>query len=197
MVHIFKELSEPECVKNYVSNQRTWEKDGWRYKKNHTHYTLEYRIVTSQSYAIKVEGNYHGTYRNGLSINAHDFINDIRTIAHNLGFRCSPWDHSYNREWESNQAQEFKCVDGATEPGTKNHIRPLMIVRAFKNGNVHFKFDQKFIKTLNIEAARLLKWIKTPQEAVDEMGVDIGTANERFNSNMLLCASDGQKLLMG
>ena len=111
LVHIFKKLSEPEHVKNYVSNQRTWERGEWRHmrvKKDHTHYTLDYRIITKCTHAIKTEEYSYGSYRNNLYEDAHDLINDIKTIATNLGFRLSPWDHSYSREWESNQAQEFK-----------------------------------------------------------------------------------------
>jgi len=58
------------------------------------------------------------------------------------------------------------------------------------------KFDQSFIKTLNVEASRLLGWIKTPQEAVEEMGLDINFVKSRFGINLLFESSEGKKLLM-
>ena len=186
LITLFKELSEPECVKNYVSNQRTWEKDGWRYMKNYTHYMLEYRIITHRHQAIKQKDNYFSSFRNGLSVDCHSFINDIFTIANNLGF--SNFANSYHRKWESNSQEYFHAGRGDDE-------KILVAIRAFKNGNLHLKFDQKFIKTLNVEASRLLGWIKTPQDAVDEMGLSMDFVKAHFKSNLLFVAADGQKLL--
>lgn len=183
LVEVFKELSEPECVKNYVSNQRTWEKEGWRYKKNHTRYMLEYRIITRRIAAIeKTDGGWGYSWTNGLARDCHAFINDIFTIANNLGFGNIAT--SYNRQWESNTMQEFHR-DG----------KILVTIRAFKNGNLHLKFDQEFIKTLNVEASRLLGWIKTPQEGADEMGLSLEFVQSRFRSNLLFDISEGRKLL--
>ena len=191
LVSIFRELTEPNCVKNYKSNLKTWEKNEWRYlRKDHTHYTLDYRIVTERHAAIKPSGDYcYGNYKKNLATNAHTFINDIFVIASNLDFKVDPWNYSYSREWESNQQQEFKCVElGKTD-------KVLTQIRAFKNGNIHFKFDQNFIKALNIEASRLLGWIKTPEEASEEMGIDIDFVKTRFKSNLTFSAADGLKLL--
>ncbi len=183
LIDMFKELSEPECVKNYKSNQRTWEKEGWRYQKTHTHYTLEYRIVTQKHYAIKPTDAFSSwDYENNLSKSCHIFINDIFTIANNLGFGTMA--KSENCYWESNSQEEF-YHDG----------KILVAIRAFKNGNLHLKFDQKFIKTLNVEASRLLGWIKTPQDAVDEMGLSMDFVKAHFKTNLLFVAADGQKLL--
>lgn len=186
LIEVFKELSEPNCVKNYKSNQRTWEKDGWRYQKNHTRYMLEYRIITSQYTAIVDTDGYRSwDSQDGLSRSCHAFINDIFTIANNLGF--SNMANSQSRYWESNVEQEFYY----------NNSRDIIVkIRAFKNGNLHLKFSQDFIKTLNIEASRLLGWIKTPQEAAEEMGLDINFVKSKLGANLLFEASEGQKLLM-
>lgn len=65
---IYLELTETDFVKKYKSNQRTWERDRWRYKNQgtNTHYTLDYRIIT-RSYSGRL-------------------IDDVRVIANNLGF---------------------------------------------------------------------------------------------------------------
>jgi len=182
LIEVFKELSEPNCVKNYISNLKTWEKDGWRYMKDHTRYMLEYRIITQRYYAIKKKEGW-GYYRNGLADDCHTFINDIFTIANNLGYITTA--NSMNHYWDSNVQENFYTNDGNI----------LVAIRAFKNGNLHLKFNQDFIKTLNVEASRLLGWIKTPQEAVEEMGLDINFVKSRFGTNLLFEASEGQKLL--
>jgi hypothetical protein len=59
-------------------------------------------------------------------------------------------------------------------------------IRAYKNDNTHFKLNQNFVRALNIEAARLLGWIKSPQEASVQMGITIEQATERFGTNIQL-----------
>lgn len=135
---VFLELSEPAYIKNYKSNQKTWEKDGWRYTKNHTNYTLDYRVIV-EKYSEKYQDQ---------------FIADVWVIANNLG---------------------FKWIGDA---------------KTFKNGNIHFKFEKDFIQALNIEAARLLGWIKSPQEAAAEFHesceFNAEEAEKTFNKNFAL-----------
>lgn len=184
VTEIFKELSEPDCVKNYKSNLKTWEKDGWRYQKNHTRYTLDYRIVTNRWNAIVTKDSFRSWENtNGLHNDSHDFIGDIMTVANNLGFASCQ--SSRTRLWEAGAEQRFYAGDH----------RLLFVVRAYKNGNLHFKFDQDLIKTLNIEASRLLGWIRTPKEAADEMDLDLDFVTSRFNTNLFFGTSDGRKLL--
>jgi SAM-dependent methyltransferase len=139
-------LTEPEYIKNYKSNQKTWQKSGWRYNKSeHSHYSLEYRIVT-QDYV-----DYRGH---------SDLIGDIETIAANLGF-SSIGEH-----------------------------------KRFKNGNVHFKFDAKFLTAFNIEAARLFGWLHSKEDVVNELvNVTREDAERYFKSNFLLEAKNAQLLL--
>jgi hypothetical protein len=135
---VFLELSEPAYIKNYKSNQKTWEKDGWRYTKNHSHYTLDYRVIVEKHSERYQE----------------QFVNDVRTIAYNLGF-----------SWIGD-------------------------VKTFKNGNIHFRFEKAFIQALNIEAARLLGWIKSPKEAEENFHESCEFSSEEaektFNKNFTL-----------
>jgi len=68
-------------------------------------------------------------------------------------------------------------------------------VKAFKNGNLHIKFNQRFMKALNIEAARLNNWIKSPQEAAEEFDIDEEEAIALFGVNYSLMPSELQNLL--
>ena len=196
VVALFKDLSRPENVKNYKSNQRTWDAEQWRYLNNErwndskrevpSRYKLEYRIVTRKYNAIGGNGHsYEWDYQGGLHKDCHDMLGDICTIANNLGFPC---DYSGRvRHWTSGGAQEFYLDNGET----------LMRVRAFMNGNIHIQFNQDFIKALNIEASRLLGWIKSPKEACDEMGVDMVTAQRHFGVNRIFAPSECRLLTAG
>lgn len=73
---VYRDLTETDCVKKYKSNKRTWEKDSWKYKKENTHYSLDYRVIT---YAGICGGWGKTDYQQIL-------INDVNVIARNLGF---------------------------------------------------------------------------------------------------------------
>jgi len=169
-------------IKNYKSNKKVWDDDEWRYwqrdGERRSHYLLELRIVINQFRAI---WNTYGN-TNNLHNNCHDFINDLVVIANNLGYACN--DTSLDREWKSNKKQNFYYESG---PG-KQTI--LFEVKAFKNGNLHIKFNQKFIRTLNIEFGRLGGWIKSPKEASEEMGYSLKDCQSNFNSNLQLTNND-------
>jgi hypothetical protein len=68
-------------------------------------------------------------------------------------------------------------------------------VKAFRNGNLHIKFNKRFMKALNIEAARLNNWIKSPQEAAEEFDIDEEEAIALFGVNYSLMPSELQSLL--
>jgi hypothetical protein len=187
LTDLFRELSGPENVRNYKSNHKTWDHERWRYIQhsswNHgkqetpTRYMLEYRIIVMKYNAIGGDGSSCSwDYKNGLHKDCHAFLQDIMTVANNLGFPCSYicW------QWSSGSPQEFYLDNGET----------LMRVRAFMNGNLHIQFNQDFIKVLNVEASRLLGWIRSPREVVEEMDIDWTTAQQCFNSNKVFAASE-------
>jgi hypothetical protein len=72
----------------------------------------------------------------------------------------------------------------------------FMEVKAFKNGNIHCKFNTDFMKALNIEAARLNKWIKSPQEVCEEFDITEDEAKEMFGSNFSLGTNDIEMALV-
>ncbi len=149
LTEMFMRLTEPEYIKNYKSNQKTWQKDGWRYnKEDHDHYTLDYRVITTD-------------YKNHREESA--LVRDIHTIASNLGF---------------------------------DYIGD---VKSFKNNNVHFKFEKGFMKAFNIEAARLLGWVRSAADVMTEFSseceISVEDAAKMFNSNHSITGKPGQFLL--
>jgi hypothetical protein len=157
---VYLELAERENIRNYKSNKKLVE-DGWRYQKHEmSHYTLDYRLVI-QRYQCFCTGEFASKwdYPNGLHNNTHDFLNDICTIAMNLGFDVVS--NSRNIQWEPGKLHEFYLSGGNL----------FMDVRAYKKGTVHIRVDQTFMKKLNIEAARLNGWVKSAKEAAEETGI--------------------------
>jgi len=171
-------MSDKENVINYKSNERLIT-DKWRYNqvKDFSHYSLDYRLI------FKCYSNFNSSsfgeydYPKGLHTDTHSRINDIITIAKNLGFNVDQ--SSYNFQWASGKAIEFTYNDEI-----------FMEVRAYKNGNIHCKMNQKFIKKLNIEAGRLNGWIKSPEEASQEMNIDIKEVLDFYNTNLQIVAKN-------
>ena len=185
---LYLRMTREENVRNFKSNAHMT-KDTWRYCRNYSrqqdgdfrksihHYTLEYRIVLHAYNAIGDNSSWRHNHQGNLASEAHEYIGDILTIANNLGFAST--NDSTGRQWESNQAQVFYCMKPKALTGT-----PIMEVRAFKNGNIHIKLDQDFMRAFNVEAARLFGWIKSPKEAAEEMGCTEGQAERAFRTNL-------------
>jgi hypothetical protein len=181
LIDLFHELSNFEGVLNYKSNVKAWIKDGWRYgnrEHKNTHYALDYRIVVSRYGAICKD-----SYENpgNLAKSCHDLIADIVAVMSNLGFSTYST-NSRNREWQGGKWQDF-----ILEP---NGIEVLFQVKAYMNGNLHFRFKPEAIKALNVNAGRLLKWLRTEEDVVTELGYTAKEAKEYFHRNSHILPSN-------
>jgi hypothetical protein len=159
LINLFHTLSNDSNAVKYKSNDRVWTKGDWRYHREETaqsHYRLEYRMVVSHGGISTSEYDFERTRHCGLQEHAYNLLADIVTVANNLGFAsdASPADF----EWESNKQNKLMLKDGTV----------LCAVRAFKNGNMHIHFAPKVALAINVEAGRLLGWIRTPAQAADE-----------------------------
>lgn len=201
LIDLFKALATFEGVHNYKSNQRTWQKSGWRYnakEDSHSHYALDYRIVICRHSAINATNESWNRYEypGDLHSGCHELLDDVIAVMGNLGFTieahaahagdqtrwktcagCYP--RSRVRQWYSGSWQNFHLTDG----------RILFQAKAFKNGNIHFRFLPDAIKVLNIEAGRMLGWLHEPADVEREMGVPLEEARVLFGSNRQLGAS--------
>jgi len=189
-LELYDTLSDTKNVRNYKSNKKVFEDNRWRSRDDqapNSHYLLEYRIVTERVGGLHNSefGGYSAT--NGLSERATDFLNDLMTVAGNLGF--TPTSEVKDFEWESGQPNEMLGIDTGT-----GEQRTLVRVKAFLNGNMHLFFDRKLMQVMNVEHGRLKGWIHkpTPQSA-EEMGMKPTEITEAFGkshkftpSNMLM-----------
>lgn len=167
LTELFRTLSNDSNAVRYKSNERIWTKANWRYQDYHyrenepkpSHYKLEYRMVLTHGGISNSSWDFERQAHRGLVSSAFEMIQDIVTVANNLGFPCK--DHPRNYFWESNKQNVLKLTNG----------QPLVAVRAFKNGNMHLHFNPKVMLAINVEAGRLLKWIRNPAEACEELQV--------------------------
>lgn len=178
LLELYFELSTSDNIRLYKSNKRLVE-DGWRYSRDKMdRFALDYRIVVHHWDAIS--GN-TGSGRNMGPVSRTQ-IEDTITIARNLGFKITTSESEIY--WEAGK-KNFFYYDTVSEDGEiKSEL--FMEVKAFKNGNLHFKFAPKFMKALNIEAARLNGWIKSPKEATQEFDITEDEAKELFGTNLVL-----------
>ena len=65
--------------------------------------------------------------------------------------------------------EKIKATNQDFEYIKNNQAYTLFDVKAHKNGNLHFRFNQKFMLALNVEFGRLKGWIHSKGEAVEEL----------------------------
>lgn len=185
LVSLVKSMVEKANIVLYKSNTKTYGEEKWRYCRTPeglSRYSLETRLVLERAGGLVVsEWSFDLNRYNGLTGRAHDLIMDILTVATNLGFDTTNYERPMDYQWESNKGKEFHFWDHVT--GKKSL---LMTVKAFKNGNCHVKFNQAFMRKLNVEFGRLEGWLKSAQEAAEELDITIDEAAESFNQNLKL-----------
>lgn len=166
---LYLELSKPDNVLNYKSNQRTFQQDDWRYgAEKPTHYKLDYRIINRlyKCFDTDWDGNVRELYES-----AHNNINDIITVAKNLGFAVKQ--SSFDFTWHPGEPQVFTYLE-------KGEEKQFMRAKAHLNGNIHYQFCKEFSKAFNVEAGRLFGWLRTAQEAAHELDLPLAETTGYF-----------------
>jgi hypothetical protein len=170
IVDFFQDISgDASSRRNFKSNQKIYEEDKYRYNQSKpTHYTLDYRMVLT-------------------NLSKETLFQDLQIVANSLGFSCYGW-IKFNTGFYSKQdntgEKQFIYLDKDDEV--------LCEVKCFKNGNLHLRFNQQFVKALNIEASRLLGWIhnKSDIKAEFETEIEDEDIDAHFNSTPELNSSN-------
>lgn len=176
ILDVFDDMINSASIQNYKSNQRVYGDGHWRYgnrPEDLSHISLDYRIVVSRHSAMR-----RSCGRTSLSDGARDFIVDLLTVANLLGFACATDDprlteSSYGDShfWKPGGVQLFQTLNG----------KDLLEVRAHLNGNLHLRLSQDLSLALNVAVGKLRGWIRTSQQAAEELGED---ASEVFAKNL-------------
>lgn len=194
IVTLVERMTEEANIVLYKSNERTFGREEWAYCRRPEgldRYSLDYQVVLHRAGGINTSSsNYERSKNNGLVRSAYELVNDILTVANNLGFDTTVTTRAGGYQWEPGKRYRFDYYDS-----TCQHRVDLMTVKAFKNGNLHIKLNEALICRLNVEFGRLKGWLKQSQDAVDEMGVSQEVASEAFGSNLQLSSSSASLLL--
>lgn len=175
LVSVYQNLTREENIKPYKSNQR-FTHDCFRYNRfgdeTIKNYKLDYRLILcGRSCCLSREYSSDPVslddYDNRTTF---DLIKDLFTIASNLGFEHDGFPAD---GWEYGKARSIAMKNGET----------LAEVKIYKNGNFHFKLKIEFMKAFNVEAGRLLGWLKTPQQAAEELEIKPEECLKYFQSN--------------
>ncbi|MBE0471990.1 MAG: DUF4942 domain-containing protein, partial [Methyloprofundus sp.] len=118
----------------------------------------------------------------GLSERAAIMIDDLITVAGNLGFNVIHNHRSFH--WESGKKNEICYIDS----NGKHAV--LFEARAFKNGNQHLRLSPKFAAKLNVEFGRLKGWLNSAEQAADELDISVEDAQSHYRSNYALSGGD-------
>ena len=179
LIDFFVTLSDRENVKPYKSNQKLFEDDGWRWScKNKRDYVLDYRIIMSSPFRTNWSGSFD---RNEFSANRT--LQDIKVIANNLGFETLSWNNLPNDFGEKAYIYNRVGEDAFCE------------YKAYKNGNMHVKFNKEFTKALNVEVSRLLGWIRCKEDIQREFPEELAKGAEKYFKTNYTCIGTNTLML--
>jgi len=163
IIDIFEKLSNPESVRYYKSNQKVYNQDEWRYKQDKpTHYTLDKRIVFSGY--TQWQKNY---------IKDDDILEDLMVIANNLGFGKV---YKYGSDLSAHGKAQWLSFEW--KQGVDWDKLRFLEYRCFKNGNIHLRLNQEFMKAFNIEVSRLKGWIHNKEDIINEFVPELEITKE-------------------
>ena len=78
----------------------------------------------------------------------------------------------------------------------KGSNKVFMEYRAYKNGNMHVKFDIEFMKAMNVEVGRLLNWLRCKEDIQREFTDEMSKGAEKyFKSNYVCIGNNTIKML--
>ena len=146
-------------IVKFKSNHRVFKKENFRWQMHenpvsHVTLKLDVRFILENK-GRAASGGYD--YSQGLHVMDHEFLEDLRAVAYNLGFICE--ESSHDKTYKSGQNTEFKYPDGTIFLLAKPHL----------SGTLHLKCDQKFLKAWTILVSGLTGWVKSPEEFHNEV----------------------------
>jgi hypothetical protein len=179
IVKMFNDITEPEYIRAYKSNIH-WDKDTWRnswrnYKDNPfsgekgkgkpEKYILDYRFVT------RSRGDFHG-YPGNYSI-VDDFVVILRSLGADISndIKTNPKDYGERQE-------VLMYYKGKTQTALE--------CRFYQNSNVHVKVNQELMMKFNVAVAKILGWIRGPEDIQEEYEVSAAEAVKYWNTDTLL-----------
>ncbi len=187
-----RSMINSDNFKLYKSNQKTFGDDKWRYmsrfdlREHASHFKFDYRVVLTSFGGMQTA--YIIGQPDRIEERLAEFINDTLSIASTLGFdtsRTGRVSSHFDRSWEAGQKRTFYYYNH-----TEQDWLPLFDIKAFMNGNAHIRFAPKLILALNVAMGRINGWVKTKEEAAEELDANIKDVAEHFSGTTKIGVSD-------
>ena len=175
LVETFEAMVEAANVENYVSNQRVFRWNRFRYDEARDERSTHFRLKVGPRIVLQHCGgleNGYSEYSRGLTRNAADFLCNLIVVARNLGFEVideGPREH----EWKDSDARVIRFRKG-------EKVESLYRVRAFFNRNLHLQFHPDFVHALNVQHGKLRGWLRDDADAADELEISRELAAQHF-----------------
>ena len=103
-------------------------------------------------------------------------LGDLIVIAQSLNFKFRWSDESIYLRADKSKNEIYLNPSG--KDGKLQDKDLFLEYRCFKNGNIHLRLNQEFIKAFNIEVARLKGWIHNKEDIVNEFDSELGISPE-------------------
>lgn len=178
IVDLFFEFTNKDNIKNYKSNQKVWVDDDFAYSKKRLikNVLLDYRIILETYHCDSLSNQGSFSYK-AYGNHSEMILKDILSNANNLGFII---EKIPTQGWCYGKPREINTIDGIV----------FMEVKIFKKGTIHIKFNQDFIKRLNIAVSKILGWVRGSSQAYE-----LGITEEEFIKNDFIFKITNQLLL--
>jgi len=176
LISTYEVMIKQTNILNYVSNKRTWKDSDWLYSRkpdNVERISLDHRCIVTFYSAI--ESKSWGSTEKKLSEQASEYLDDLTTIAASLGYKYHNLSTTETMEWDTGKLNEFLFSENG-------ETKVLFSTRGYYNGNVHVKFNPRFLLSLNLEFGRLRGWLRSSEEAESELDLEVGAAEGVFDS---------------
>jgi hypothetical protein len=178
-VTLFNNLTEPDYIRAYKSNIN-WDKDTWRYSRYEAKYPngkpekymLDYRFVARSRAGCR-------GYGGNSSI-----VDDLIIVLRSLGADIS-------RLKKVNAAIKGEKQETIFYNYAKEKAETAFECRFYENGNVHLKVNQALMTKFNVEVARILGWVRGPEDIQAEFDISEKEAVELWNKPALVMLGRG------
>ncbi len=159
LIEVYKGLTSPESILRYYKSNNHVYRDDWRYNrdaKDNAKYLLDYRFIHSNWTNFSSH-----SWERGISEGAREFTNDLLVAFKLLGYS----DLYITKAFDDVESGKSVAIKGTHPNG---NVLELVTLKFYLNGNRHLKFNQDAMLRFNVTVSRLLGWVRSKEDFVDE-----------------------------
>jgi hypothetical protein len=177
LVDVMERLLRASDKRAYKSNDRLFGEEDYYYNRkdtqNNTPVLLEPRCI----YQTHTPDLLSPWTAGKMDYRATEYLRDLITIAAQMNFDTSNTQEPEAAYWETGKLVSFEGLTPSGKPTT------LMQVKAFKNGNLHIKFNSDLLLRMNVEFGRVNGWVRSASDVTNEFDIDEIAARRAYADN--------------